>query len=48
MIYFICNLRQGRRRKVLYDWLQVSTGGVVSGVRLRRKKFQFFNRNKPM
>ncbi len=26
----------------------VSTGGLVSGVRLRRKKFQLFNRNKPM
>ena len=26
----------------------VSTGGLVSGVRLRRKKFQFFNRSKPM
>ena len=26
----------------------VSTGGVVGGVKLRRKKFQFFNRSKPM
>ena len=30
------------------DGTVVSTGGFVSGVRLRRKKFQLFNRNKPM